>query len=95
VPGEGVTTGADGKAFAWVVSNNTLHRRAVAVGLRDDQNDLVEVRSGLQAGDQVVISAVEGLLDGQPVQLSRDLTPGAPAPATPPAPTPAAARGKR
>jgi RND family efflux transporter MFP subunit len=95
VPGAGVTTGADGKAYAWVVSNNALRRREVTVGLRDDQNDLVEVRSGLQAGDKVVISAVEGLVDGQPVQLSRDLTPDAPAAATTPAPAPASAGGKR
>ena len=95
VPSAGVTTGADGKAYAWVVSNNALRRREVTVGLRDDQNDLVEVRSGLQAGDKVVISAVEGLVDGQPVQLSRGLTPDAPAAATTPAPEPAANGKKR
>jgi membrane fusion protein (multidrug efflux system) len=84
VPGSGVTTGTDGTARAWVVSGGKLHQRTVTVGLRDDQNDLVEVRSGLQAGDKVVISAVEGLVDGQPVQLSRGLTPDVPA--APPAP---------
>lgn len=88
VPGSGVTTGTDGTAHAWVVSDGKLHQRTVTVGLRDDQNDLVEVRSGLQAGDKVVISAVEGLVDGQPVQLSRGLTPDAPAVApAPPAAT--------
>lgn len=95
VPGSGVTTGTDGTAHAWVVSGGKLHQRTLTVGLRDDQNDLIEVRSGLQAGDKVVISAVEGLLDGQPVQLSRDLTPGAPATAAPPTPAPAPAGGKR
>jgi membrane fusion protein (multidrug efflux system) len=91
VPGSGVTTGTDGTAHAWVVSDGKLHQRTVTVGLRDDQNDLVEVRSGLQAGDKVVISAVEGLVDGQPVQLSRGLAPDAPAAA----PAPPKNAGKR
>jgi RND family efflux transporter MFP subunit len=95
VPGAGVTTATDGSAYSWVVSGGTLHRRAVTVGLRDELNDLVEVRSGLQAGDKLIISAAQGLMDGQPVQLSRDLTPGTPAGAAAPAPAPAAAGGKR
>ena len=79
VPSSAVTAGTDGTAHAWVVGGGKLQQRTVTVGLRDEQNDLVEVRSGLQAGDKVVISAVEGLVDGQPVELSRDLTPDAPA----------------
>ena len=95
VPGSGVTAGTDGAAHAWVVSGGRLHRRDVTVGLRDDQNDLVEVRSGLQSGDKVVIGSIEGLVDGQPVQLSRDLTPDTTAAAAGPAPAPAVNGGKR
>jgi RND family efflux transporter MFP subunit len=83
VPGAGVTNGTDGKAHAWIVDGGTLRRRTVTIGLRDELADLVEVRSGLREGDKVVISAVEGLVDGQPVQLSRDATPAATAPAAP------------
>jgi multidrug efflux pump subunit AcrA (membrane-fusion protein) len=95
VPGRGVTNGTDGKAHAWVVDGGTLRRRVVTIGLRDEQADLVEVRSGLREGDRVVTSSVENLVDGQPVQLSRDATPDAPAAAAPTAPAPAPARGKR
>ena len=84
VPGSGVTAGTGGKAYAWVVDGGTLRRRTVTVGLRDEQADLVEVRSGLREGEKVVISSVEGLVDGQPVQLSRGLAPDAPAAAEPP-----------
>jgi RND family efflux transporter MFP subunit len=94
VPGAGVTSGTDGKVHAWIVDGGTLRRRAVTIGLRDEQADLVEVRSGLREGDQVIISSVENLVDGQPVQLSRDLTPDAPAAAQAP-PVPAKNAGKR
>ena len=44
---------------------------------------IVEVRSGLNEGEKVVVSRIEGLVDGQPVQLQKDAAATAGAPAAP------------
>jgi membrane fusion protein, multidrug efflux system len=79
VPASSVKAGPGGAAIAWVVADGKLSQRTLTVGLRDELQDMVEVKSGLSEGDKVVISPVEGMVDGQPVQLSREAAPGAPA----------------
>jgi membrane fusion protein, multidrug efflux system len=81
VPGGGVKAAADAGLQVWVVAGGKLARRSVTIGLRDEMRDLVEVKSGLREGEKIVISQIEGLVDGQPVQLSRDAAPAAAAPA--------------
>jgi membrane fusion protein, multidrug efflux system len=83
VPGGSVKAGAGTTLQAWVVADGRLSRRAVTVGLHDELRDLVEVKSGLREGEKVVVSQIEGLVDGQPVQLARDAGP-ATAPSAPP-----------
>jgi multidrug efflux pump subunit AcrA (membrane-fusion protein) len=87
VPGSSVKTGTNGGAQAWVVANGKLSRRAVTAGLHDELRDLVEVQGGLREGEKVVISPIEGMTDGQPVQLARDAMPGTPVGGTAPAST--------
>ena len=70
VPGAAVRR-EDGSAFVWVVgADGRLAKRAVRAGLHDDARDLVEILSGIAAGDRVVVGPVEGLMQGQPVRVS-------------------------
>jgi membrane fusion protein, multidrug efflux system len=81
VPASSVKATAGAGLQAWVAADGKLSRRAVTIGLRDELRDLVEVKSGLREGEKVVVSPIEGLVDGQPVQLTRDATPAPAAPA--------------
>ncbi len=68
---------------AWVVAGGKLSRRVLTVGLSDELRELVEVRGGLNEGEKVVVSRIEGLVDGQPVQLQKDAGAGTVTPAAP------------
>lgn len=61
--------GAGDATFVMVVKDGKLERRAVRTGLRDVSQDLVEVLSGLAAGEQVVVGPLEGLEPGRAVQV--------------------------
>jgi RND family efflux transporter MFP subunit len=69
IPRAGLRSDGDG-TYALVVAGDTLARRAVTAGVRDEVQGLVEIRSGLSAGDRVVVSAGEGLAPGQPVAVA-------------------------
>jgi HlyD family secretion protein len=60
-PKAAVQTG-NGTNFVFVISGETVERRAVKVGGTD--GDRVEVIAGLRAGDRVVISPPQDLVDG-------------------------------
>ena len=47
----------------------TVANGAVSVGLRDEQTERVEIVSGVQAGDQLVVGASQGMSPGTPVKL--------------------------
>jgi membrane fusion protein (multidrug efflux system) len=55
--------------FVWLVQGGRLVRRGVAPGLVDEVQDRVEIRSGLEGGETVVVGPVEGLAPGLTVQL--------------------------
>lgn len=88
VPSGAVKVAAGAGQQAWVVADGKLSRRVLTIGLRDELRGLVEVKSGLREGEKVVVSQIEGLVDGQPVQLARDAAPAATA-------APAKNEGKR
>jgi RND family efflux transporter MFP subunit len=90
VPSGAVKTAAGTGQQAWVVANGKLSRRAITVGLRDELRDLVEVKGGLREGEKVVVTQIEGLVDGQPVQLAREAALGTVTPAAPTRPDTAA-----
>mgnify|MGYP001563577838 CR=1 FL=1 len=75
LPAAGVRVAPDGRRFVWVVADGKAQQRAVTVGLRDEQQDLVEITGGLAEGDTAIVGPVEGLTAGQPVQIGGD--PGA------------------
>ncbi|MFL5516161.1 MAG: efflux RND transporter periplasmic adaptor subunit [Gemmatimonadales bacterium] len=54
-----------GSTFVWVVQNGKATRRQVELGVRTP--GLVEVRSGVESGDQVVVGGQERLAEGAPV----------------------------
>jgi membrane fusion protein (multidrug efflux system) len=61
--------------YVYLVRGGRIARRAVVVGIADDDQGLTEIRSGVAFGDTVVVGPIEGLVDGTSVQIA------APAPA--------------
>jgi multidrug efflux pump subunit AcrA (membrane-fusion protein) len=57
------------KTFAFVLDQGTVTQREITLGLLEE--DLVEVTSGLSEGDIIVSVGVEGLEDGQRVEVLR------------------------
>jgi HlyD family secretion protein len=59
---------ANNKATVYVVKdNNVVELRTVETGLTD--NNRIEIRSGLAAGDKVVVAGQSNLVDGAPVKI--------------------------
>jgi membrane fusion protein (multidrug efflux system) len=56
-----------GEMWVWVVSGGKADRRRVALGIRNP--GVVEIRDGIQAGDQVVVGGAERLTPGAQVQV--------------------------
>jgi membrane fusion protein (multidrug efflux system) len=54
----------NGQYFVWVIADGKLARRNVAVGLRDERAQLVEIVSGLSATDVVLATKFDNLKDG-------------------------------
>jgi membrane fusion protein, multidrug efflux system len=54
-----------GSSFVWVVQGGKATRRQVELGVRTP--GLVEVRSGVESGEQVVVGGQERLAEGAPV----------------------------
>ena len=67
IPDAAVQFGSQGNYVHIVDKDNKAQRRSVVLGPADDGR--VAVRSGLQAGDQVVIEGIDGLEDGTAVEI--------------------------
>jgi RND family efflux transporter MFP subunit len=61
-----------GHASVFVIQNGRLARRAVVLGVRDDAQGLVAVRSGLTAGERVLAVQVVGAAEGLAVRMATD-----------------------
>jgi RND family efflux transporter MFP subunit len=70
VPRAAVRTDPDGSAWAWVIVAGRVEKRALATGLADESADLVQITSGLTAGDSVIVAPAEGLVAGKSVSIS-------------------------
>jgi RND family efflux transporter MFP subunit len=54
-------------AFVWIVSNSHVERRAVTLGPESDGS--IEVRAGVNSGDELVSPVIAGLEDGAKVKV--------------------------
>jgi multidrug efflux system membrane fusion protein len=79
MPTAGVQRGVPGTFVYLVNADNTVSVRKVQLGVTD--GDRVEVRSGLQPGDKIVIDGADKLRDGAKINVRAE----APAPGAPPA----------
>jgi RND family efflux transporter MFP subunit len=53
-----------GQHYVWVIAGGKLERRNVAVGRRDEREQLVEITSGVAADDVVLATKFDNLKDG-------------------------------
>lgn len=73
------------KQYVFVLKGTKVERRRVVTGADVEGGSLLEVRSGISAGEEVVIAGADGLADGTEVRVVRDLDPytGTPTSAAP------------
>jgi len=60
----------DGESYVWVVSDERVERRAVTLG--PESEGTIEIRAGVNSGDELVSPVVQGLVDGGKVKLKED-----------------------
>ena len=70
VPQTGVRRDAGGKTYVLVVDKGRIGRREITTGATDEQASLVEVLSGLDGGERVIIGPASGLEPGQLVTVT-------------------------
>src|SRR5512146_565174 len=70
VPRTAVRAGADGKAYVLIVEGGKIARRDVTVGAADEQASLVEIKTGLQGGEMVIVGPANGLEAGDPATIA-------------------------
>lgn len=70
VPRTAVRIGPDGKTYVLIVERGKIARRDVAVGATDEQASLVEIKTGLQGGEMVIVGPANGLEAGDPASIA-------------------------
>jgi RND family efflux transporter MFP subunit len=70
LPSAAIRTEVGSTPFAWVVTKGRIDKRSLTIGLRDELRELVEVKGGVADGDSVIVSPIEGLRAGQPVEIT-------------------------
>jgi len=66
---------SSGKKYVFVLHDTKVERRTIETGADVDMGDALEIRSGLQVGEEVVTAGADGLSDGSTVRVVRDMTP--------------------
>jgi RND family efflux transporter MFP subunit len=64
---------SEGKRFVYVLTGDKVQRREIQTGY--DEGTWLEVKSGLKEGDEVVVAGMDGLADGAPVRVARNVDP--------------------
>ncbi len=62
--------GEERSPIIYVVDHGKVARRPVGLGIADEAQGLVQITSGLAAGETVIVGPIEGLPDGSPVEIS-------------------------
>ena len=60
----------EGESYVWVASGERVERRAVTLG--PESEGTIEIRAGVNSGDELVSPVVQGLVDGGKVKLKED-----------------------
>jgi RND family efflux transporter MFP subunit len=80
VPKAAVRLEGDQRApVVYVVSGDRVSRRSVVLGVEDQDRGLVQVTSGVQAGERVIVGPVDRVSDGMRVEIAAPQPPSAPA----------------
>lgn len=58
------------RPFVMRIKNGQIQKAEVALGIRDAATETVEVRSGVQAGDTILLGAARGISEKTPVKVS-------------------------
>jgi membrane fusion protein, multidrug efflux system len=66
---------SSGKKYVFVLHDTKVERRPIETGAEVDDGNGLEIRAGLQAGEEVVIAGADGLSDGTTVRVARDTNP--------------------
>jgi len=69
VPENAVNSTSANEPWVLRITDGKAERVTVKIGLRDDQTERVELASGAQAGDQILIGAAKALTPGTPVRI--------------------------
>jgi RND family efflux transporter MFP subunit len=70
VPRAAVRSEAGGKTYVLIVEGGRIARRDVTVGATDEQASLVEIKTGLQGGETVIVGPANGLEAGDPASIA-------------------------
>ncbi len=82
VPRSAVRAEGDARTpVVYVIAGGTVRKRVVSVGVTDEDQGLVQLTSGVQAGEVVVVGPVEGLAEG----VRAEVVGAGPAPSATPA----------
>ncbi|MFO7871425.1 MAG: efflux RND transporter periplasmic adaptor subunit [Kiritimatiellia bacterium] len=73
-PVEAVLTAPSGERYVFVVEQGKAHRRVIETGIEQDKT--VQIRSGIEAGQRVIVAGQNALRDGQPVRVPGQGSPG-------------------
>jgi RND family efflux transporter MFP subunit len=72
--------------YVFVLRGPKVERRTVEIGAELEDGTMLEIKSGLRAGEEVVIAGADGLADGATVRVARDVNPFTGSTASGPAP---------
>ena len=70
VPQTAIRREEDGKTYVLVVDHGQIGRHDVTTGATDEQASLVQVVSGLDGGEMVIVGPASGLEPGQRVTVT-------------------------
>ena len=70
VPQTAIRRDAGGKVYVLVVEHGRIGRREITTGATDEQASLIEILSGLEGGETVIIGPASGLEPGQRVTVT-------------------------
>ena len=66
---------SSGRKYVFVLHDTKVERRNIVTGTELDDGAVLEVRSGLLPGDEVVVAGADALADGATVRVARDVNP--------------------